>query len=320
MRLVKIHAPVGRGKNVMQIAFSSGIHKVSLYNSTCHNADGTIKGQDVVDIETSTPKAKLFVDELLKADFFDRDEFALTLRQPRSIFFEEGLGEITRPLAEPSTDLLEELWQFSHLTYGLAIRVFIAACLLAYGLIQQQILLIIGGLLFLPLLPILLAIGFGAWSSQWKLVVQGLATFAVSILVLVGGGMVVAAITSPPLRYSEFSSIPTSLLISSIVGIAAGFSSIDDAGRRELIGLAAAAQIGVIPVWVAVYIIFGLTTDVDEQILETRILSFVLNVLGIVVTSLGVFVITRVVNNDLSRVRKRKTSFSPKVTQYPTER
>jgi hypothetical protein len=71
---------------------------------------------------------------------------------------------------------------------------------------------------------------------------------------------------------------------------------------------------------VAVYIIFGLTTDVDEQILETRILSFVLNVLGIVVTSLGVFVITRVVNNDLSRVRKRKTSFSPKVTQYPTER
>ena len=85
-------------------------------------------------------------------------------------------------------------------------------------------------------------------------------------------------------------------------------------------GLAAAAQIGVIPVWVAVYIIFGLNTGVDEQILETRILSFVLNVLGIVVTSLGVFVITRVVNNDLSRVRKRKTSFSPKVTQYPTER
>jgi hypothetical protein len=147
-----------------------------------------------------------------------------------------------------------------------------------------------------------------------------LATFAVSILVLVGGGMVVAAITSPPLLYNEFSSIPTSLLISSIVGIAAGCSSTDDAGRRELIGLAAAAQIGVIPVWVAVYIIFGLNTGVDEQILETRILSFVLNVLGIVVTSLGVFVITRVVNNDLSRVRKRKTSFSPKVTQYPTER
>jgi len=166
MRLVKIHAPAGRGKNVMQIAFSSGIHKVSLYNSTCHNADGTIKNQDVVDIETSTPKAKLFVDELLKADFFDKNEFSLTLRQPRSIFSDEGLGEITRPLAEPSTDLLEELWQFSHLTYGLAIRVFIAACLLAYGLIQQQILLIIGGLLFLPLLPILLAIGFAQCADE----------------------------------------------------------------------------------------------------------------------------------------------------------
>jgi len=320
MRLVKVHAPAGRGKDVIQIAFSNDIDKVSLYNSNCHHLNGTIKKRDVVDIETSTPKAKRFVDELLSADFFDRDEFSLTLRQPRSILCEENLDEITKPLAEPSTDLLEELWQFSHLTYGLAIRVFIAACLLAYGLIQQQMLLMIGGLLFLPMLPMLLAIGFGAWSAQWKLVTQALITFTASILILVGGGMIVAALADPPLRYSEFSSVPVSLLISSVVGVAAGFSTIDDAGRRELIGLAAAAQIGVIPVWIAVYIIFELDTGLDARMLETRFLSLILNVLGIVVASLAVFVLTRVANKYVSNVRKRKAQFNPKTTRYPAGR
>jgi len=178
----------------------------------------------------------------------------------------------------------------------------------------------IGGLLFLPMLPMLLAIGFGAWSAQWKLVTQALITFTASILILVGGGMIVAALADPPLRYSEFSSVPVSLLISSVVGVAAGFSTIDDAGRRELIGLAAAAQIGVIPVWIAVYIIFELDTGLDARMLETRFLSLILNVLGIVVASLAVFVLTRVANKYVSNVRKRKAQFNPKTTRYPAGR
>jgi hypothetical protein len=46
-------------------------------------------------------------------------------------------------MPEPSVDLMEELWQFSHITYGLIGRVLISAGLLAYGLIEQKLLLMI---------------------------------------------------------------------------------------------------------------------------------------------------------------------------------
>ncbi len=162
MRLITTAAPEGRGDDVARTAFSVGIEKVSRRQIESQSADGKTETKDVIDIETSTPLAKRYIDAVLAADFYNREDFSITVRQPRSIIFKNGFRELTRPLVQPATDIFEELWQFSHITVAFVGRVFIAACLLAYGLIEQNTLLIIAGLLFLPLLPLLLGIGFGA--------------------------------------------------------------------------------------------------------------------------------------------------------------
>jgi len=109
--------------------------------------------------------------------------------------------------------------------------------------------------------------------------------------------------TEPPLRYNEFHSILVSLFISAIVGVAAGLASIDDAGRRELIGLAAAAQIGIIPVWVGVCFVFPIPATLGSDAVTNRLASLGLNIAAIILASLVVLVLSKVADRNLSRLK-----------------
>jgi len=304
MRLIMVAAPEGLGDDVAKLAFSVEIEKVSRRQVESQHADGKVERKDVVDIETSTPKGKRFIDAVLAADFYNQEDFTISIRQPRSILSGTGVRELTKPLVEPSSDIFEELWQFSHITFGFVGRIFIAACLLAYGLIQHNTLLIIAGLLFLPLLPVLMAFGFSAWTKKWKLTAQSFLAFLTAIILLILGGVLIASISSPPLKFNEFSSLGVSFLISLAVGTAAGLASIDDAGRRELIGLAAAAQTAIIPVWFGICLIFGFPKTTGESEITTRLITFFVNILTIVIASLAVFVLTRVANKWLGRLKE----------------
>lgn len=317
MRLVKVHAPKDRGKDVMRTAFSAGIERVSLQNAECHYPDGHIERRDVIDIETSTPQAKKFVDDLLNADFFDRKEYSLTIREPRSIFSDLDFHKLTVPLVAPITDIFEELFQFSHLTLGLAGRTFVAGCLLSYGMIEEQLLLIIAGLLFLPILPLLLSIGFGAWTKRWKLTVQGFVSFVVVMALLIVSGILVAALSHPPLKFSDFGSIPVSLLISIVVGAAAGLSTVDDIGRKELIGLAASSQLAIIPAWLGISIVFGFSETESTQIIFERFVSFCINSCTIIVVALIAYFLTCGVSGSLEPKRKKSDNAIPTEKNYP---
>ena len=252
-----------------------------------------------MDFEASTPKAKRFVDALLAADFYDPADYTINIRQPRSIISKESLRELTRPLVVPASDIYEELWQFSHVTVGFVGRNFIAACLLAYGLIHQKILLILAGLLFLQLLPLLLAFGFGAWTRKCKLAGSSVLAFIVAVVLLIGGGAAVAAVSSPPLKYDEFNTLLIGWLISLAVGIAAGLANSDDVGRREFLGLAATAQIAIIPVWFGICFVFGFPSTTSRDEITTRALGFGLNILTIIVASLATYVLLGATNSDL---------------------
>ncbi|MDQ3180991.1 MAG: hypothetical protein M3Q33_10775 [Acidobacteriota bacterium] len=300
MRLVKVSSPQGKGADVAQIAFSVGIEQASIHQVESHQAEGKTQIKDAVDIATSTPKAKRFIDALLQSDFYDSENFSIAVRQPRSIISADSLRELTKPLVVPATDIFEELWQFSHITVGFVGRNFIAACLLAYGLIKQQILLIIAGLLFLQLLPLLLAIGYGAWTRAWKLVAQSASAFIVAVILLVLGGVSVAALSNPPLKYDEFNTMLVGFLISLAVGIAAGLANSDDVGRREFIGLAATAQIAIIPVWFGICFVFGFPTTTGKDEITTRALGFGLNILTIIVASLATYILLGATNRRLS--------------------
>lgn len=291
------------GARVAEIAFAAGIKEVSVQPGTSLSADGSQKAKDYVDVQTSTPKSKRFLDGLLAADFYDQDEFSIAVRQPRALVSGENIRELTKPLVEPAADIFEELWQFSHITTGFVGRIFIAGCMLAYGLIHQKTLLIIAGLLFLPILPTLLAIGFGGWTRQWKLAGQGLLAFLAATALLVLSGAAVGAASSPPIKYDDFNTLAVGLIISAGVGVAAVLANIDDVGRRELIGLAATAQIAIVPVWFGICAVLGFPSTTPESEISSRALSFPLNVLTIIVTSLIVYVIYKAASGALARVK-----------------
>ena len=75
--------------------------------------DGAEMTKDSVEIDVGTPVAKAFLDRLMSEPFFNRRDYAIATRQPRALVATEEMHVLARPLFEPSTDLFEELWQFS---------------------------------------------------------------------------------------------------------------------------------------------------------------------------------------------------------------
>jgi hypothetical protein len=290
MRLVRVKAPQGKGRDVARLAFDAGISQASIHQQQTLKPDGEEETKDIVDVETSTPAAKAFLDSLMSADFFDPQQYSITVRQPRTIVSREGPQNLTRPLAEPSVDIFEELWQFSHVTYGFAGRILIGGMFLAYGMIESKLLIMIAGLLFLPLLPLLLAMGFGIWTRQWRLASQGLIALVAAVALLAGAGVLVASLTNPPLQYNEHNSLIVSFLISLGVGVAAGLATGDDVGRREMIGLAATAQLAIVPVWFGIIAVFG-APPLESSSPRQRVLTFAVNVGTVIASSLATYAV-----------------------------
>ena len=284
MRLIKVSAPSGMARQIAELAFTAGIKSVSIREEQELSADGKSETKDAVDLQTSTPKGKRFIDNLLNADFYNSQDFSISMRQPRAVISSESNRELTRPLAEPVLDIYQELWQFSHITVGFVGRFFIGASFLAYGLIQNQTLMIIAGLLFLPLLPTLMAISLGVLTRNLKLAGQGFLAFLAAITILFLSGVAVASFNSPPLKYDEFNPLYVGALISLAVGIAGALANTDDVGRRELIGLAATAQIAIVPVWFGIKTIFGFAES-QSKLLE-RAASLPLSVAIIIIAAL----------------------------------
>jgi hypothetical protein len=191
MRVVKISAPEGKGADIIELAFTLGIEKVSVYQAKQYTPKGP-ETRDIVSVQVSTPESKCFTEAVMDADFYDKQTFSLSTRQPPSIISDADIRKLTWPLPIPETDILQEFWQFSHITVSFAGRVFIAGCLLAFGMINYQILVIVAGMLFLPMLPLLLGISFGSWTREWRLVLQSFSAFMVAIILLVLAGAAVA--------------------------------------------------------------------------------------------------------------------------------
>ena len=300
MRLVRVKAPEGGGTEVAQVAFDSGIAQVTTHQQQVRRANGETETKDVIDVETATPKAKTYIDALMAAPFFDVEKYSIAVRQPRAVVSHEGPQKLTRPLVEPTVDIFEELWQFSHVTYGFVGRVLIAAMLLAYGMIQSQLLIMLGGLLFLPLLPLLLAMAFGVWTRQWRLAGQGFFAFLIGISLLVAGGATVALLTSPPLQYNQHNPFGVGLLISVGVGIAGGLATGDDVGRREMIGLAATAQMAILPVWFGIGFVFGFP-PLDSTPPAERALAFAVNAVTLIIAALCTYALLGMRGESLRR-------------------
>lgn len=302
MRFVTVKAPEGQGTSVARLALDAGAAQVALHQVLLHKLNEAPSVQDVVDVETATPIAKRFVETLLTAPFYDPSTYAISSWHPRTVITHERPEQETRPIVVPSADVFEELWQFSHVTFSFIGRVLVAAALLAYGMIEEHLPLMIAGLLFLPYHHQMLSMGFGVQTREWRLLRQGTLALLASTALIVLAGACVAVLSEPPLRFDQFGSLLSGFVIALVVGIAAALASADDAGRRELIGLAATAHITILPAWFGISLVFGFP---EAATVGERLLSFGISVGTLIIAASATYALLGMRGEGLRRFAKR---------------
>jgi uncharacterized membrane protein len=189
-------------------------------------------------------------------------------------------------MSEPFPNIIQDLWQLSHVTASYIGRAASGAVLLATGIIDDNPIAIVVAALFLPFLSQVLALSFGMWTGSRALVVRGLRAVLASTLLAIAAGAAVALIDGGPIRFAGFKDPLVSFGVSTLIGITAGLSIADDTGRRYLIGVAAAVQLAIFPVWLGAALVLGLPS---HEILYPRLLSFGINFTTISASALGAY-------------------------------
>ena len=298
MRFVTVYAPDGQGQQVANLALRSGAGKVSIYQVQAFKKEQQAQTEDVVNLEVPTPVAKAFIDNLLTSAFYDPKLYGFSIRAPRSIFATEPPKKITDPFIMPTSDVFEELWQFCQITFSFVGRVYLAALLMAFGMLHRNLPVMLAGLLFLPYQHQLLCISLGAVLREKRFLLQGLLALLISTMLIFLAGLTVGCFTTPPILFDEFGTPIPGMVFAAVVGVAAALAATDDAGRRELIGLAATAQITVYPAWFGLKIMFGIS---DPAKVTEYMVTFGLKILILMLAAALTFLLLELKGEGIRR-------------------
>jgi hypothetical protein len=300
MHEIRVTVPEGRAKDVAELALQAGIKQAVVYKVFAYGSNRT---KEIVSAETSTPHGKKFADSVLTSPWFDSRECSITTRELRAVVTDGHPREITGPMIEPPINVFEDLWQLNHLTVSYYARAIAGAAILAYGMVLNDPVTIVVAALFLPFLSQSVALGFGPWAGDWSLARQGLKALTVSTVASLLGGVAIALLYGPPMRFHGYLAPLPSFVISAIIGITAGFITADDAGRRYLIGVAAAVQYGIFPVWFGFSLVEGFP---DRTTTLVRVATFVINVVTITAFALLGYLLLDIKRKDVQAfVRQR---------------
>lgn len=166
--------------------------------------------------------------------------------------------------------------------------IVLSSSIVSLGLLIDNVILVIGGMLVTPLLSPILAISLGIVISDHKVLARSVKVFLLAIL----SSLVVAIITGffLPKNLNEIELIQImqpsllGLLVAIIAGLAASYTWVKPELNVNLAGIA--VTVTLLPPLVAV----GLTIASGEWlILRDALNTFILNVFGIIVASLVIF-------------------------------
>ncbi|MGH9645712.1 MAG: hypothetical protein ACRD4E_02755, partial [Bryobacteraceae bacterium] len=203
MHEIRATLPPEQVREATRLAREAGIGRITVSDVYVHGPDAR---RQVVSVETSTPKARAFVEAFLGSPALRGADYALTSRELRAIVSKEelsdgDLAELTRPMSEPFPDVVQDLWQLSHLTISYVARAAAGGILLANGIIDDNPVAIVVAALFLPFLAEVLAVSFGIWSRDRRLFVRGLQAVAISTAFAFAAGALVAAVQGGPIQF-----------------------------------------------------------------------------------------------------------------------
>jgi len=267
-------------EEAVRLARSTGIDRVTVADVYVHGPDAR---RQVVSVETSTPNARAFVEAILGSPVLAGSDFTMTSRELRAIIDGSDRAALTRPMSEPFPDVMQDLWQLSHLTASYVGRAAAGAILLATGIMDNNPVAIVVAALFLPFLAEVLAVSFGVWTRDMRLVRRGLVALAASTILAYAGGAVVAWLSDGPVLFHDFKGPLASFGLSAVIGLTAGLSNADDTGRRYLIGVAAAVQLAIFPAWLGAATVSGFPAP---NVVRHHLASFLINFVTIALTAL----------------------------------
>lgn len=295
MQQITVIAPQGKAKSIVRIAQEQGIAQVAVAQVYVYGPD---KEHDEISIECSAPQAAKIIEAVMAAPFYDPREYSLSADEIMAIVDSNPPEKISWPLRVGSTTILQDLWMQNHLTIGYVARAFVSTVLLAYGLLKGDVTVLIIALLFTPFLTQDLAIGFGALMGDWRLARQGAIVLGISTLIAMLAGVVAAAVMGGPIVYDEYGTLQSNFIISLMVGVVAGLDTADEAGRREFIAVAGAAQFASFPVWFGLCLILGFP---DRATTVWRLATFLVNIITILAASLAVYAALRYRRDNIRR-------------------
>jgi hypothetical protein len=256
MHEIRLSVPPDRVEDAVGAAHRAGIERVTVLPTAIHRPKG-VAAAVTVSAETSTPHARAFADAVLASDWFDRATCSMSTRELRAIVTDEPLDALTCPMPEPGDDVLQDLWQLSHVTPSYMGRCLAAALLLVRAMFANDLVALLLAVLFLPFLSELRGMAYGALRGDRSLVRHAVKAIATTVITLVAMGAIAGALVSSPVRYDGFKGPLISFAIAFAIGTAAGLASADDAGRRYMIGVAAAAQLSVFPAYFGIALARG---------------------------------------------------------------
>lgn len=297
MQEVTVSTPQGKGEQVARLALAQGIGEVTVIPTRVFRNSSTEEGEEVR-VEVSAPESTRFIEALMAADFFDPRQYSIVSDEVVAIISQETPERVSRPFKLSAPTILQDLWLQNHITPAYLARATISTLLVAYGLLSADMTIYIVALLFTPFMTQVMAMGFGGWMGDWRLARQGLKVLGLSTVVAILAGLIVAVVMGGPLSYDEFGTLQSNFAISFLVGIVAGLDTADEAGRRELIAVAGAAQFASFPVWLGIALVLGFP---DAQTTLWRIVTPVVNTLTILVVTLVVYIALRYHRENIRR-------------------
>jgi hypothetical protein len=254
MREIKIRLPGEDAERVANLALAHGADSVAAHEVFVHG-----KGERMheLKIKTSTPHAKRIVDALLAAPFFNPARYVVSSHDIRALISTQAIEPRTRPVCVPRVDVHQDLWQNSHFTWSFALRVAVSSALVAYAMLREDLVLMIGALIFSPFSPVQMGLGFSLCVRDRALAGRAAKTFALGLVLAIAAAAVAAAVTRGPLMYDRLGQLGDNAVISLLAGFMGAFAESDDVGRRQLLGLAAAYPFVKFPVWIGIACVLG---------------------------------------------------------------
>jgi hypothetical protein len=283
MRRMTIAVEPDMAARVIDLAIAAGAASVTRNSAQRIDADGTERAQAVLDLYLPAPGAG---DLTRSLSHLPPGSWSMASGRPRAIHDGFPLARETRPYPVAGMEIEEDLWEFCQITISMILRVVLASALVAYGMITGNLPVMLAGLLFLPYHHVLLALALGLVRRRWHLVAHGAVVFFLTTLTIAGAGAAVAWVKGGELGWQAVSGAGGAVFIGLVVGAAAALASADDAGRHELIGLAATAHLSVLPVWGGIMAVLG---HAEGPEITARALDFVLSVLSLIAAAGVVF-------------------------------